>query len=210
MTTLTSIESAVFALLSPLSSQASGPFRYVGRWLGAITSKPDGSVTVDKEVAARSPALLLEIGDGQATDDVTTLVGDVETREVVGLRCAIVLREVRGSNLAVTGASGEPGLVGLCDAVTNALANAFVADGSGTSLLLRDSRLHYRGRKTLTADANVAVVVTLDFEAERSVDTVTATEPNAVTYEGTTNKIHLVGQLTTPSNADPLVTFKDE
>ena len=212
MSTLAAIEAAVFALLAPLTAAASptpGPFRYLGRWLGAITQNRDGSVTVDKEVAARSPALLLWVGDEQAADDIALLVGDAETRGAFTLKCAIVLREVRGSNLAVTGTTMEPGLLPLCDAVTAVLSNVFVADSAGVSLLLRDTRLHYRGQTTITADANVAVVVALSFEAERNVEGPAATEPGAVPYLGTTGSIHLLGQVTTPSNADPLVEFKD-
>lgn len=209
--TLAQIEAAAFALLAPLAKSSGGLFSYVGRWVGAVRRLPGGGLSIDREVGQRSPALLLGLDDETAAPDARMLVGDVESRGDVSLSVLVVLRDPRGSTLVTTGATNEPGLPALLDAVVGALCAAPLATGTpAVSLLLRAQRLEYRGfTDERVDDANLAVVKRLRFTATRSVPTVTATEPTAVDLGALVGSEHLRDGIDPPSaNSDPIVTFQ--
>lgn len=210
LSTLSALVSAVVALADPLKKSAAtpGPFSYVGQWLGEVRQLPGGGVTVEREAVGRNPALLVAIDSERASRDIETLAGDAEVRGDVSIILWLVLRDPRGAALATNGGTGQPGLLTLLDAVIATFNGASLASG-GSNLLLRDHRLRYDGFQLRPVDANIAVVASLHFTAERSVATVTATE-STENYVGTTGREHLQGtEDAVPPSLDPLVTFRD-
>lgn len=175
---LKSVETAIYALAAELAKSASspGPFSYVGRWLGPVLPDGKGALTIDREIAARSPALLVSPDQEAADDDVTTLAGDVETQGRSRWVLWVVLRDPRGANANATGAPSTPGIYDLIDTVVAALCNAPLHGGAPpVNLLIRDKRLGYRGFRFIPhpgVDANAHVVAGVFFEADRSVPTV--------------------------------------
>lgn len=176
MADLNAIETTLYTAVRTLASDASpaGPFRFVGRWTGQVREQ-GGMVTLQKEIAGKATALLLQWDRETATESFEGLegAGDIESRGELRILAWVVATDTRGVTELVKGTTNVTGGMALVDAVVNALNGRQVLSASAQQLY-RNTCLRYRGHEVLPlSDGASHLVARVTFVVLRSVATVT-------------------------------------